>query len=321
MKAIDKLLAAGDVCKVDSIACMQHAEIIKAYKRPKEFFKWSSKPKHIQLAFKVAFISICHQFNWDFMQDTLAEHLLEDSENLPEFLAGVTNKEIADWLKHYPKQDRVRAKERARLLNNIGEVLISEYEGNLNKFFEACEQASLEDGSFHKLFDKFEAYSTDPLQKKTNVLTHDLLKEQILVFKDEKYIKPAIDYHIMRLYLRTGRIIPVDKSVYEFLQGAPNPRGALVRSLRKVVAEAEELTAHYAGLSVADVNYIEWQIGRSICFNKNPICKNKDIEVSIADDVKILCNGTCPYIGVCAAFNTDSDFISFEEPVYISKDY
>ncbi|MBD3653872.1 hypothetical protein [Kangiella sp.] len=327
MKKIEQILSTGNAFKVDNIACMQHAEVLKHYQRPAEFFTWSDRSLELQLAFKVAFISICHQFNWDFMQATLAAKLLKHETDFAEYLLSVKSTDLSDWLKKYPKQERVRAKERAFILRDVGKTLSEVYAGSLERFYEHCSRSFLDNSnnkqgeSFHEIMDQFEGFRKDSLKKKTNVLSHDLIKENIVSFVDEENSQPAIDYHIMRLYIRTGRVIPTDPSLFKFLSGAPNPRGTLVRLLREAVAQAERLTAYYSGLNVADLNYIEWQIGRSICKNKAPVCQSLKFPSGFPDDVSKLCDNNCPYIEICLSYNQMSEFISFEEPLYVSTDY
>lgn len=323
MKKIEELLATKKAFSVDHIACMLHAEIIKKYERPYEIFSWSGETKEVQLFFKVAFISICHQFSWDFLQAKLAHHILQKNEDPLDIVSNVTSKEIATWLSDYPKKERIREKERARILRNVGNVIKEKFNSSLSDFYEECSKASLQNGDFHKLLDNFEGYKSDPLRKKTNVLSHDLLKEDIIKFTDKDFIRPAIDYHIMRLYLRTGRVVATHPIVLDFLKGAPNPRGSLVQQLRSTVSEAEILTAHYSNLNVADVNYIEWQIGRSICRNINPACEySKSTANNLPADVKKLCfKKNCPYKEICLSFNNMPEFLTLEEPKYISTYY
>lgn len=325
MAKIEEVLSSGDSFFVDSMACMLHAEQIKKYVRPLEKFVWSDEPKEIQLAFKVAFISICHQFNWDVMQTALAENLLTDTANFAQRLTEIKTSDIESWLNHYPKKDRIKGAERSKLLRDVGNVLLNDYNGSLKNFFESCTNTQLGDrsvaNSFHNVMDKFLGYSTDSLRKKTNVLSHDLIKENIVKFKDPENANPAVDYHIMRLYLRSGRVIPKNEVIFKFLEGTPNPRGALVRQLRKAVSQAEQLTAYYAKLNVADVNYIEWQIARNICTNENPACNSLEDNVSLPSDINLLCNSCCPYSKECTSNNENPRFVSFEEPIYISTDY
>ena len=333
MSKVEQILSTGKAFHVDTIACMEHANVLKNYIRPEEKFLWSNLPKHIQLAFKVSFISICHQFNWDYMQDTLAENLLNKEQNIVDLLVSIKSTDIEHWLVDYPKKERIRAKERAEILRDVGQVFTKKYNGDLVLFYNECNRSVLGDedknerSEFHDIMDQFLGYNKDALRKKTNVLSHDLYKESIIEFKDDNNVKPAVDYHIMRTYMRTGRVIPADPVLFKFLEGAPNPRGSLVRQLRKTVSEAEKLTAFYAGLNVADVNYIEWQIGRSICVNNEPLCKKANKKFDTAKDIYPLCNGTCPFIETCQSYNDFSKFddlsrfIDFEEPKYISTDY
>ncbi len=321
MKTIEQVLSSGRAFYVDEIACMDHARVIHSYQRPVELFDWSGEPKHIQFAFKVAFISVCHQFNWDYLQSSISKYLLGDPTDIVNKLRNTKSTSIDELLKDYPKQERVRSKERAALLRDVGNVINLDFGGCLQRFYEKASSLSIQNGDFHSFMDRFEGYRTDSLRKKTNVLTHDLLKEGIVGFRPNEDVLPAIDYHIMRLYLRTGRVIPSDKVVFKFLTGSPNPRGALVKSLREAVSEAEVLTAYYSGLSVADVNYIEWQVGRSICLNDDPFCDREIIGKALPDDIASICSNHCPYSESCLAFNTDRRFILFEEPDYISTNY
>lgn len=321
MKTIEKVLSEGKPFIVDHIACMQHAEAIKTYVRPEEKHAWTDLPKHIQLGFKIAFISVCHQFNWDFMQNALADNILASHDLIPEKLRDTTARDVKRWLGSYPKKERIRAKERAKLLRNVGHVIGEIYNDSLLDLYNACAASKLSDDSFDNIMNQFSGYENDPLKKKTNVLTHDLIKENIILFEDQDYAKPAIDYHIMRLYLRSGRVSPTDQSVSDFLLKDISPRASLVRHLREAVAEAEKLVSFYSGLNIADVNYIEWQIGRSVCLNEGPLCQNQSAKIEIAEDVGHLCSGSCPYVEVCEAYNRDKKFIQFQEPKYVSTDY
>ncbi|MGE0621472.1 MAG: hypothetical protein AB7I04_08480 [Pseudomonadales bacterium] len=311
-------LSSGKTFKVDEIACKLHADQIRGYVREDQIGPWSIQSPAMQLAFKISFISICHQFNWDFLQDTLAKKLLTSNEH--EFLHRLTTVKASDlssWLADYPKQERVRAKERVQLLRDVGLNITSKF-GSCAALYGELNGRPL--SVFREKMEGFRAYRNDPLKKKTNVLTHDLFKEQILEFADPENIEPAVDYHIMRLYLRTGRVVPERKSLIPFLEGRPNPRGTLIRALRIAVSEAEQLTAQMAGLNVADVNFIEWQVGRAVCKNAVPLCE-ASVVPDLANDVSALCTSGCPYSTSCLAYTSMHSFLQFEEPTYASTDY
>lgn len=319
MKTIERILSSGKAFEISQIACMSHAESISGFSRPQEDFPWSSLSPEIQLTFKIAFISICHQINWDYLQSTLANKLLADKNSLLAKLCEISSRDIESWLGDYPKKERVRAKERARLLRNVGEVLREKYNSEPTQLYNAILGSRFDDGSYLSILEDFLAYRTDPLKKKAHVLSHDLFSEKIVKFNDPENIEPAVDYHIMRVYLRTGRVVPVDEAVYPFLKGDPNPRGYLIKDLRKQVSAALKLTAHYAGLSIPDINYIEWQIGRSICLNKNPACET--IKSEAGEDIQRLCKKGCPHVTSCISYNEHRPFMEFEEPINKSADY
>lgn len=320
MKKLNDLLGSGDLFSVDMFACMSHAETLKNHKQTIQKQPWNIYPAEIQLIFKVAFISICHQINWDYLQHTLAQKILTNEADILDILQNVSAKKISCWLEDYPRKERVRAQERATLIKDVGIKIASEFNSDLKLFYSQVSNATLAGNQFEKIMDTFEAYRKDPLKKKTNVLTHDLTTEKIIDFRDKENLKPAVDYHIIRTYLRTGRVIPKDTELFKFFKGAPNPRNYIIKKLRETVSEAVMLTAHYAGINVAEINYIEWQIGRNACTNKDPICKNERPN-NLPLSIKKLSLSACPYEKECLAFNRIEEFIEFEEPIFITSHY
>jgi hypothetical protein len=161
--------------------------------------------------------------------------------------------------------------------------------------------------------DAFEPYRGDPLRKKSYVLVQDLIREGTVVFEDEASLEPAIDYHVMRLYLRTGRVVPVFNVVSEALKGKPVHRPRLVQKLREAVAEALKLTASYAELTVAAVNYVEWQLGRTVCDVRRPGCVRTTRQDGLDPDIARLFEGNCPFQRFCNA-KDDPEWRRLREP-------
>ncbi|WP_236201182.1 hypothetical protein [Pseudomonas pseudonitroreducens] len=320
MKTLNDVLRAGNLFTVDPLACMAHAEIIKKYKSEKKTEIWGNHPPELLLAFKIFFISICHQINWDFLQESIFKNTLGKNLDLIETLKNIDSKTLNSWLIDYPKKDRIKAKERALILRETARTIIEKFDSNPKKLYSAAKNSTLGGKAFEELMNSFTAYQKDPLKKKTNVLTHDLTTEGIIHFEDEENLEPAVDYHIMRTYLRTGRVIPVDQALFKFFKGTPNPRNYITTKLRETVTEAVKLTSHYSRINIAEINYIEWQIGRSACTNKEPIChfhRNSNLPPAI----EALSPHPCPYMDSCLAFNTMEEFIEFEEPIFISSHY
>lgn len=313
INSVEKSLQ-GEPFSIDPIACSQAAKVLSLYKAPSEELPWSAFPEAVQLTFKIAFVSVCHSFNWDFLQGRMAEELLVSAEKMASRLSTLSSREFAGWLVEYPKQERVRAQERSKILRNVGQVLLEEWGGDAGGILAQCQGKLVGENGFLDLLDRFDAYSVDPLRKKSQVLAHDLLREGTIDFVDKEKIAPAIDYHIMRSYLRTGRVVPRSPALNPYLGGHPNPRARLVNKLREAVAEAAELTAFYAGISVPDLNYVEWQFGRSICTAEQPSCDHVPKE-RLPHDVVSLVETKCPYSIFCAA-RLNENYQMYQEPVF-----
>jgi hypothetical protein len=320
MRRIDELLNK-ELFRIDSVACMSAAQVIRNYQARVEDVPWGTLPVPTQLTFKLAFVAICHQINWDFLQSRLASNLLVDGGgDLSKRLSMLTAPELHSWLHDYHKPERVRATERAQLIRDVGHKLLAQYEGNPLRLLEAANYRLTGPSGFVAQLDIFDAYREDPLRKKSHVLIQDIAREGTVRFFDEDKVEPAIDYHIMRLYLRTGRVAPIHSEVAEVLKGRPRPRPRLVKLLRQAVGEALALTAFYANLTISATNYVEWQIGRSICTNDAPNCVMRRKNLDIDPDVALLFHSSCPYIEFCVA-NKDQEWRALREPDFAKSFY
>jgi hypothetical protein len=312
----DKYLSKNPF-KINEILCYQLAQQISNFRLENNQMLWRNLNQETQLVFKLSVIAICHQINWDFLQDRLAEKLLVyQNEDLINKIANISSREIQKWLNDYSRPERIRAQERARLLRDIGRTLQEKWRNKALTIYESCDGYIEGTNGFLKLLESFLAFSEDPLRKKSQLLIHELVKERIFTFNDLENISPAIDYHIIRLYLRSGKVMPLHRPILELLKGHPRPRARLVRLLRSTISDALRISAGYSGLTIPDVNYIEWQIGRNVCLNKNPLCISAKNSNTIASDVATLFTGYCPYESYCWAFTTDREWLDLQEPKY-----
>ncbi|MCZ4344326.1 hypothetical protein O4H52_22260, partial [Sphingomonadaceae bacterium G21617-S1] len=311
----------GDPFRVDLFRCRDAAQVIASYAGVHTVEPWTHLPKIDQLVFKTLFISICHQMNWDVLQSAMADWLLPDAGDRLGELANTSPKEISDLLRHYPKQERVRAVERSRMLRGTAEQLsvLLKAGGRLRRLLEA---PVLEGQSgFYDTIAAIPAYTGDPFDKKARVLAHDLYREGIVNFSDPENLKPAVEYHLIRLYLRSGRVVPASESVRDELLGERRPaRPRLVKLLRGAVDMAMRQTALYSGIDVATLNYLEWQIGRSICVEElGPELVDFHCEApapaDMPDDVRALATCRCPFAGFCGSLN-DPGYGWFREPQF-----
>lgn len=314
MMRLDQALRAQPF-RVDRTACFQAASTIRAYDASFVAVPWHHFSTGIQLLFKLLFISICHQINWDFLQNRLAERLLvHDEGNLLERCLQMTPSRMSNMIGDYPQAYRVRAPERASLIKDVAATLLTKFGGKAMRLYERSSGRIVGEGGFLSELDSFRAYQEDPLRKKSNILVQEVVREGILVFQDSDKVAPAIDYHIMRLYLRSGRVVPKERVVFQHLtSGSSQTRLRFVNLLREATVEALRDTAFYAGLTIPTVNYVEWQIGRSRCHRDEPNCSQAWPAGETDVDVARLSPMSCPYSGFCLAF-LDPKWRQLQEP-------
>lgn len=93
------------------------AEII-----PREQIVFDSFGQNILIMSEIVCAGICHQMNWDYLRSAIYNKLQEDYNwILPHRLVHIEENEVAELFRSYNKPERVRAKERTRILREIGE--------------------------------------------------------------------------------------------------------------------------------------------------------------------------------------------------------
>jgi hypothetical protein len=311
---IDRALS-GDPFRIDQILCREAARGLSSYVSVNQPEPWSSLPVLSQFVFKALFIAICHQFNWDFLQNAMAGWLLPTPEAKLIDLQTVRPSDISKLLQGYAKPERIRPQQRAQMLRatafHLAEMLA---DGSLQRLV-AVGQLDGPKG-FYATMKRIPAFAEDALEKKVRVLAHDLYRENIIRFSDPSNLKPAVEYHLLRLYLRSGRVYPVDRSVTEALRH-PNlsSRARLVTLLRLRVEEAMNFTSYYSGLDMATLNYVEWQIGRSICIPDPPPLCIEPPQGELPADINAICASACTFVGFCRARNQPT-YGWFHEPQF-----
>lgn len=149
--------------------------------------------------------------------------------------------------------------------------------------------------------DSLKVFRADPQRKKARILVQQLIRTGLVEVTDPDNLRPAIEYHLIRLYLRTGRV--KHSSDVQF----PEDRATDIRSvtaLRNAVEQAMHYTAQAAGLSILQTNDIEWQVARSYCDRDAPRCagpprEDKPVEWAPSADA-----GPCPFASSCDALHS-----------------
>lgn len=260
--------------------------------------------RHWQIWSEIVFISICHQANWDRLHDRVLDIASKDlCELQPSNLCKLSSKRFIDLFADGLDSDRMKVKERLKLLRELGSKAISWPHGEgLSWLNNERVCLSGKDGIYSWL-NNIPVFAADPIQKKARVLVHQLLRYGLISVTDPENISPAVDYHLIRLYVRTARVRPVNDEWDQRLKEGGKARVEPVTALRRAVEEAMYYTATGAELRVDELNHIEWQIARSFCLRQEPRCNTgplieKPVDNAVAElSCKAGC--ACPLIAQC----------------------
>ncbi|MEG0836221.1 MAG: hypothetical protein RR413_12345 [Christensenellaceae bacterium] len=263
--------------------------------------------------------AICHQINWDFLRTTIFRYTIQNPDwILPQNLNVISSKTLSKILSGYDKPERIRAGERAKLLRSLGETILENSKNH--KYLEIFMSNDGKMQSKDKLLGILNysiAFSGDPEGKKVQLLLQNLSDYPQLSGLDT-YSKPAIDYHIIRLYLRRGLIRPQNLEAIEYIFSPEKQRTErTVASIRKLCSDVFMLINWLSGIDIKTINSIEWWIGRSVCTKERADCflegtKSKWLKPTFEQ---------CPYYKSCHALNSDNKYLSLVEPTYLGSSY
>lgn len=261
--------------------------------------------------------AICHQINWDFLREVVYEATQKDTIWItPKELSKISVKKVMQLLGKYDKPERIRAKERCKLLRSIGNSLLEVNYSYLDIFFSDSFNVRSEEEIF-AIINSIKAFSGDPEGKKTKLLLQNLSEYDELSGL-ENYCEPAIDYHIIRQFLRRGLVVPINQQAYEFITNPEIERQErTVAGLRKVCSDFFYTLQWLTSCNITTLNTIEWWIGRSVCLKEMPDC---ELEGSASQWLKPIFR-KCPFYESCYAVQNNKNFLDVVEPNYQGSSY
>lgn len=261
--------------------------------------------------------AICHQINWDFLRSAIYEKTkLDLTWMAPQKISKITPKEVAQLLEGYNRPERIREKERAFLLRSLGNSLL-ELNYSYSDIFFLQEGVLRNAENILNIIKSMEAFAHDPEEKKIQLLLQNLSEYESL-FKLSKYCKPAVDYHIIREFLRRGLVIPKNQPAHDFIFN-PNieRKERTVAGLRKLCSETFYTLQWITSCDIITLNTIEWWIGRSVCLKECPDC---ELQGEKSQWLKPAFS-KCPFYESCFAIQSDKTFLTIVEPNYQGNSY
>ena len=284
---------------------------------PKENVIFDMFGEETAIMCEVICCAMCHQINWDFLRLVILKTTRENKEWLsPKNLLTVDKGQVYEMLRDYHKKENIKAEERAAIIRKVGvwakrygriSTVFVDDKGNLKPIEQVLSSLKL-----------CSVFSTDPEGKKLNLLLQKL-DMYSLCHGIGSYAKPAIDYHLIRLYLRRGLLYARTKYALDYLNNPEVERKEnTVAAVREHCSLLLKQISAYTGCSIASVNLIEWHVARSVCTREQP-----DFQL-LSERAKWLkpqfCK--CPFYETCSAKqNTSETLLNLIEPNYKGTSY
>ncbi len=243
---------------------------------------------------------------WDYLERACRRAMAEAPDCFSaESMSRITGQELRRILSDdsdpaHSTLDRVE--ERVRQLRDCGQHLSAQYDGDVMNLYRQA------DGYLHgapgilKLMSEFQAYS-DPIQKKSFLFLMFVSQAGVWEIKDLENLKVAVDYHIMRIALRSG-MVRVGSTLERVLKEREEVDAATDIEVRGAVQTACDLLVQHSGHSVFEVDNILWMMGRNCCFyDHEPLCGPnaciKEDGCTFIRSIVYDCPGKCLFDGVC----------------------
>lgn len=261
--------------------------------------------------------AICHQINWGFLRESVYNYTKKNPEWLqPCNLSVISSKRVDILLGAYHKKENVKAKERAEILRAVGKWA-EQYKEMKDVFLEGPKALKHQKQVYFSL-QKCVAFSSDPEGKKTNLLLQKLNSISDLCGIG-RYAKPAIDYHLLRLYLRRGLLCARTKYADMYVRRPEIERKEnTVAALRELCSKILRKISLCTDQSVSTINQIEWQVARSVCQRECPDCELKGAGARWLKPEF----SKCPFHHTCIAYNYPAEKLMFvKEPAYKGTSY
>lgn len=242
--------------------------------------------------------AMCHATNWD----RLRQHLISAACNANGSFtpAALARRDFAEYLAEFGAafDDEVADLDRRyEMFRSVVEAL-SEPGYSVGSLHQRDVVQLAGPGGLYAQLDSLAPFAEDPQRKKSRLLVQHLVRFGLIRISDPDSLQPAIEYHLIRLYMRTGRVAHSEAKDVGATTSSTDIRS--VNALREAVEQAMHYTAYAAELSVADLNEIEWQVARSFCTRNSPRCEGPPLAAKpVSQSILERSQGACPFSGSC----------------------
>ena len=217
-----------------------------------------------------------------------------------------------------------RIAERLAQWQDASQLLLRRYGRDvMNLYHAAGHRLQGEDGILARLAE-FQAYS-DPVEKKSFLLVMFAQRSGAWQVQDIENLKVAIDYHIMRIALRSGMVLVQDADLQARIKAKQPVTAGQDNQIREAVREACDLLVQQSQHSVFEVDNILWMMGRNCCFyDYEPICGAhscwRQEQCTFIRSIDYACPNLCLFDGLCLG-SRDQAYRSYWETTIYTQYY
>ena len=160
---------------------------------------------------------------------------------------------------------------------------------------------------------RFQGYN-DPHLKKAFVLVKALTGLGLFQPTDREQLFIPVDYHLIRMALRTGLVTITDRALADQLRSRSPASQDDDWELRQVIKLAYKQLEQAAGIDVFVLDEMFWTMGRSCChYSRPPRCTGCDFtDCSVITSFSYRCPGSCPLATVCQGARDEAYRCLFE---------
>ncbi len=238
--------------------------------------------------------SICHSthgglggsrnggdFNgWDYLVEAFAAWAERDPGGLDLSRMSALNQAGLENLLRLPfDTSRVTLTDlerRAAILVDVSDAIEDRYAGEVVRLLQACDNRVGGVGGAYGLLRALPGFM-DPLEKKSSAFLMAVHFSGRWPIHDQENVRPMIDYHRMRLLLRTGCIVPLSSDLASQLRSRETVQLADGAAIRAAAMEICSAIPSMTGMAVFDFDVLLWALARSCCRNR-PLCVDEGPE-------------------------------------------
>lgn len=190
---------------VAALRCYEFGLKLRHAPPPEPTPRLSNDPRRAVLA-EVLAASVCHSTNWDRLRDVIRRAAADperfSAARLAALDVGAFREEFGAG---FAPAESLFA--RHRVFTETASLLAARRVFDVASLVERQVRLNGQAGLYDRL-GAIPAFARDPEAKKARILVQELCRTRLIAPADPEHVRPAIEYHLIRLYLRTQRVTP-----------------------------------------------------------------------------------------------------------------